>query len=147
MKQIVFIIFIFIIYPNITIANQTPPIIGKWTTIDDNSGKERSVVELYQKNNKLYGRILKFYPQPGEEADPVCKECTGEHENMRIVGMDILSGLTREGQEWNNGTILDPENGEYYNCKMWLEDGKLKIRGYLLFFYRTQTWLPYNGSI
>ena len=147
MKQIIFIVFIFILQPNIVSAGQALSIFGKWTTIDDNSGKERSVVELYQKNNKLYGKIVKFYPQADEDADPICKECTGEHENMRIIGMNILSGLTKDGQEWNDGTILDPENGEYYDCKMWIEEGKLNVRGYLLFFYRTQTWLPYNESI
>lgn len=147
MKQIAFIFLIFVIQPNITIAEQALPILGQWTTIDDNSGKQRSVVELYKKNNKLYGRIVKFYPQPGEDANPVCDECSGEHENMRIIDMEILSGLTKDGQEWNGGTILDPENGKYYDCKMWIEDGKLNVRGYLLFFYRTQTWLPYKDSI
>jgi uncharacterized protein (DUF2147 family) len=56
--------------------------------------------------------------------------------------MEIIDGLTRDGDEWNSGTILDPEDGKEYRCKIWLEDGELKVRGYLYFFYRTQSWLP-----
>jgi len=147
MRQLFFISLVFVLHATSVNAEQALSIFGQWTTIDDNTGKKRSVVELYQSNNKLFGRIVKFYPKPGEGTDPVCEECTGEHENMRILGMNILSGLTKDEQEWSNGTILDPENGEYYDCKMWLEDGKLNVRGYLLFFYRTQTWVPYNESI
>jgi len=36
---------------------------------------------------------------------------------------------------------MDPETGKVYDCKIWLENGQLKVRGYVAFFYRTQTWL------
>ena len=44
-------------------------------------------------------------------------------------------------EEWKDGTILDPENGSVYDCKLWVEGGRLKVRGYVAFFYRTQTWV------
>jgi uncharacterized protein (DUF2147 family) len=37
------------------------------------------------------------------------------------------------------GTILDPDDGKVYKAELWVEEGKLKVRGYLRFFYRTQT--------
>jgi uncharacterized protein (DUF2147 family) len=43
--------------------------------------------------------------------------------------------------EWEDGTIMDPDNGKVYDCKLWVEDGKLKVRGYVAFFFRTQTWV------
>jgi len=54
--------------------------------------------------------------------------------------MIILKGLKKRGTEWSGGTILDPENGKTYRCKIWLDDGKLKVRGYLGILFRTQTW-------
>jgi uncharacterized protein (DUF2147 family) len=36
---------------------------------------------------------------------------------------------------------MDPDDGKVYKSEVWLEDGKLKVRGYLGLFYRTQTWL------
>ena len=54
--------------------------------------------------------------------------------------MDIIENMTMVDETLENGTILDPENGKIYKCKIWLEDGKLKVRGYIMFLYRTQTW-------
>jgi len=59
-----------------------------------------------------------------------------------IVGMVIINDMEKDEDEWGNGTILDPENGKIYRCKLWVEDGKLMVRGYIAFLYRTQTWLP-----
>ena len=55
--------------------------------------------------------------------------------------MEIIRDLVPDGEAWNDGTILDPKNGSVYDCKLWLEDGKLKVRGYVAFFFRTQTWV------
>ena len=58
--------------------------------------------------------------------------------------MTIITDMEMDGAEWEDGEILDPENGKVYDCKLWIEDGKLKVRGYVAFFYRTQTWFPAN---
>jgi uncharacterized protein (DUF2147 family) len=42
---------------------------------------------------------------------------------------------------WSGGTILDPESGKVYDCKLWLENGRLMVRGYVAFFFRTQEWI------
>ena len=55
--------------------------------------------------------------------------------------MEIIRDLEKDGDEWEDGTVLDPEKGKIYDCKIWLEDNEtLKLRGYVAFFYRTQTW-------
>jgi uncharacterized protein (DUF2147 family) len=58
--------------------------------------------------------------------------------------MTIIRNLVKveDENEWEGGDILDPENGKVYRCKLWVENGKLKIRGYIAFLYRTQKWLP-----
>ena len=125
---------------------QAQDIFGKWKTIDDNTGKPRSVVEIYEKDGKAYGKILKLFREPGEDPDPICDECTDYRKNQRVIGMTIITDMVRDGDEWEDGEILDPENGKVYDCKLWVEDGKLKVRGYVAFFFRTQTWLPYTGE-
>ena len=56
--------------------------------------------------------------------------------------MEIIKDLVPDGDEYADGTILDPKKGEgkIYTCKLWMEDGKLMVRGYIAFFFRTQTW-------
>lgn len=124
-------------------------ITGKWQSIDDETGKPRSVVEIYEKAREYSGKIVKLYRKPGEDPDPVCEECPGTKKDQKIIGMEILTGMEydEEDGEYVNGQILDPESGNLYDCKIWLgEEGNLNVRGYLLFFFRTQIWLPYDGK-
>jgi len=122
----------------------TPAITGKWKTIDDETGKPKSIVQLYKKNGKLYGKILKLFRGPNEEQNPLCEECEGAKHNKPIIGMVIVNGLEYDDGEWEGDDgILDPNNGKVYDCKMWIEDDEpniLNVRGYISFLYRTQTW-------
>ncbi|MDP6909878.1 MAG: DUF2147 domain-containing protein [Flavobacteriales bacterium] len=122
-------------------AQRTTPI-GKWKTIDDNTGKTKSLVEIEERGGKLFGKILELFDP--EEPDPVCEECGSDDlRHMKpIVGLEIIRNMEKDGGEWEDGDILDPENGKVYRCKLWVEEGKLKVRGYIAFLYRTQTWLP-----
>lgn len=121
-------------------------IAGQWKTIDDVSGKARSVVEIFEEDGKFYGKIIKFFPGPDEIPDPVCDECKGDKKGKKIVGLQIIDDMVLQSDgRYEDGEILDPENGKVYDCKLWVEEGNLKVRGYLLFLYRTQTWLPYDG--
>ncbi len=38
--------------------NQT--VIGKWKTIDDETGKAKSIVEIYEKSGKIYGKVIEI---------------------------------------------------------------------------------------
>ena len=119
-------------------------IAGKWKTIDDETGKAKSIVEIYMKNGKAYGKIIKLFRNPSQEQNPICDKCTDNRKNQKVIGMTIISAMEKDGDEWEDGEILDPNNGKIYNCKLWVEDGKLQVRGYVAFFYRTQTWLKVN---
>ena len=142
MKKHILILFALALYASIGTA-QTD-ILGKWKTIDDETGKEKSIVELFMKGDKLYGKIIQLFREPDEEPDPLCKECTDDRKDQRVIGMEIVRDMESDDDEWEDGSICDPKNGKVYDCKMWLEDGNLKVRGYVAFFYRTQTWLPAN---
>ncbi|MBL0045081.1 MAG: DUF2147 domain-containing protein [Flavobacteriales bacterium] len=123
-------------------------IFGRWVTVDENTGKKRSIIEITERGGKAFGRLLKIFPDVGEDPDPICKECDEDDDrfNQKFVGMEIMRDMVRNGTEWGDGTILDPEKGSVYDCKIWVEpgagnEGKLKVRGYLMFFFRTQTWV------
>lgn len=114
---------------------------GVWKTVDDNTGKDKSHVEIYFKNGRMYGKIVKLIDKSGGE-NPLCTECKGLRKNKPILGMEIVDGLSKRKSDWYlDKGILDPENGKWYDCKIWLENNNtLKVRGYIGVFYRTQTW-------
>ena len=118
-------------------------VIGKWKTIDDSTGEPRSIVDVYERGGKVYGKITKLYRKPGEDPDPVCDDCETDNPRFmkKIIGMEIMEGLVKDDGEYGGGFILDPENGKVYRCKIWVEDNQLKVRGYIGPFYRTQNWL------
>lgn len=119
--------------------------IGKWKTIDDETKEAKSIVEIYEENGVLNGRIEKLFRKPEEDQNPKCEKCTGDKKDQLITGMQILKGLKKDSNtEWSGGEILDPKNGKTYSCKVeMIEDGKkLKVRGFIGFALlgRTQVW-------
>ncbi|MES2799452.1 MAG: DUF2147 domain-containing protein [Bacteroidota bacterium] len=118
--------------------------VGKWTTIDDDTGKKKSIVELYKVDSKLYGKITFLYPREGREENPKCTKCEDDRKNKPLVGLQIVRNLKWDGESWYGGTIVDPENGKVYTVKMWLNEDnpkKLNVRGYIGPFFRTQEWV------
>ncbi|MGE0590545.1 MAG: DUF2147 domain-containing protein [Cyclobacteriaceae bacterium] len=121
-------------------------IVGKWVTIDDETGDKKSVVEITERNEKLYGTITKLFRKPGEDPDPVCDECPVDDEryNKKVIGMEIIRDMSPDGNEYSDGTILDPKVGRIYRCRLWLDGENLKVRGYWGPFFRTQVWQRSN---
>ncbi|WP_372006109.1 DUF2147 domain-containing protein [Tistrella mobilis] len=126
-------------------AHGNPDAAGLWRTIDDETGKPRSLVRIAERDGRWYGRIEKLFREPGEDPDPVCRECTDTRAGQKITGMEILTGLVRDGLAYDGGEILDPKTGEIYDAKMTLSpDGNtLEVRGFigLSLFGRSQTWI------
>ncbi len=141
MKKIGFLLFACLMF---SICASAQSIVGKWKTIDDNTNKARSVVEIYEQDGKYFGRIINVFWNPDESPDNVCEKCTDDRKNQKIVGLQIIRNMEKKGSEYKNGKILDPENGKVYDCKIWIENGVLKVRGYVAFFFRTQTWYKYE---
>jgi len=117
-------------------------IIGKWKSFDDETLEAKSVVDIFENEGKYYGRIVRLFRNQDEDPDPVCSECSPEDPryNKKVIGMEIIKDMKKLGDEFSEGTILDPKNGRIYKCKIWLEGPDLKLRGYWGPFYRTQTW-------
>jgi uncharacterized protein (DUF2147 family) len=128
-----------------TLAAAAENPVGLWRTIDDKSGKEKSLVRVTESNGQLQLTIEKIFREPGEEPNPLCDKCPGEKKNKPVIGMQIGNGLKKDGDVWSGGEILDPQNGKTYKCKVWLEDKgkKLHVRGFIgvSVLGRTQVWL------
>ena len=120
-------------------------IVGKWKTVDDKTGKVLSDVEIYPQGDKLFGKITGLAePNDAQGKPKVCVKCSGPDKDKPIVGLVIIKDLTASGDRYKGGTILDPEDGKVYKAEVWREAGKLKVRGYLGPFHKTQTWLKGN---
>lgn len=128
---------------SIACASSSP--IGYWKTIDDVTGKPKSIVQIWKtESDVLVGKVIKVFPAKGKSAKAVCTKCSGIHHNQPVVGMLIVTGLQAKNQRWDNGKILDPENGKTYTCAMHVSENgkKLNVKGYvgLPLFGRSQTW-------
>ena len=118
----------FSLFATIIHAQVSTPI-GVWKTIDDVTGEAKSHIEIYEQNDMLHGKVVKLL-QRGP--DTICELCTGDKKNQPLIGMVILEGMKPNKKNWANGRIMDPENGKYYKCKIYMEnDNKLKVRGYI----------------
>ena len=129
------------------IPSEAQSVFGKWKTIDDRTGNPKAIINIYEKDGMLHGKVVKIL-EPGKE-EAVCDKCEGEKKNQPILGMKIIDGLEPGGSGvWKGKTLFDPEQAMTFRCKIWLNPdnpNELKVRGYLAFIYRTQTWIRAEG--
>ncbi len=113
--------------------------VGKWTTIDDKSGKPKSIVQITETNGVLTGTIVDLREGASEKT---CSKCAGDLKDQPLVGMKILWDLKKEGDQWTDGKIFNPTDGGTYASKAQLIDGgkTLQVTGSWLFIKRSQQW-------
>lgn len=133
------IIIILLCFTTLILRSQT--VLGMWKTVDDRDGVEKSYVEVYESDGKVYGKVTKLLKEP---ADKVCDKCKGERKDKPLMGMVVIEGLSKIKDYYGNGRIYDPVSGNDYGCSIWLEKDKpneLRVRGkHWSGIYRTQTW-------
>ena len=133
-NYLLFIVFAVLYQPGWT------QVTGLWKTIGDVDGKEKSIVEIYEEDGKLHGKVVKILPA---SAYTICENCDGELKNKPITGMVILKDLTKTSDGGEDGEVMDPGSGKVYSCYIKLESpDKLKLRGYIgvRAIGRTQYW-------
>jgi uncharacterized protein (DUF2147 family) len=117
-------------------------IFGKWKTIDDITGKEKGIVEIFEHKGKIYGKVIEIFE--ADKKHVKCDKCDDEEKNKPVLGMNIIKGLTKDNAIYNGGKVLDPKIGKWYHCKISLEGkDKLIVRGYIgiPLFGRSQIWI------
>ena len=128
----------------LAMAQEGSPV-GLWKTIDDTSGKPTALIRITEQQGELQGKIEKLFRAPSEDQNPKCVSCTDARKDQPIVGMTIVSGLKKTGNEYTGGEILDPKNGKVYKSKLTVRDGgkKVEVRGFVgvPMFGRSQVWL------
>jgi len=116
--------------------------VGLWKTIDDETKQPKSLIRIVEKDGALTGKVEKILT---DKVDAKCDKCTDERKDQPVQGMTIVTGMKRSGEHWEEGRILDPNNGKVYRSQMKLIEGgkKLEVRGYIgaPLFGRTQTWI------
>ena len=118
--------------------------LGLWQTISDTDGKATSEVRITSTPTGLVGVVEKALTTSNE---PNCDKCTDERKGQSKLGMQIIRGAKKaEGKDvWEDGNILDPNNGTVYKLKLTPIEGgkKLEVRGFVGFALlgRTQTWV------
>ena len=132
-----------LVVPMSAFAQASP--LGTWTTIDDTTGKPKSLIEVYHTaDGKLAGRVVQIL-QTTRGPDPLCDKCRGERRNQPIKGMVILWGMERSGDVWKGGQILDPASGKVYSAILRPVAGGtgMEVRGFMGFSLlgRTQVWV------
>lgn len=135
------LVLILALLPLAATAQNSP--LGRWKTVDDETGRVKSIVEVSEAaDGSLQGTVVEIlHSERGP--DPVCDKCSGANKDKPIQGMTILWGLRRDGEGWAGGTILDPAKGRSYRSKAELLDGgrKLGVSGCITFICRQQVWV------
>ena len=131
-------------------SQSSSPLLGQWKTIDDETGRIKSVVEITERDGSFYGQVIELFRLPEEDQNPTCTGCKDDRKDELSLGMEIVRNMKlADEMEWEEGTICDPKTGKIYECEMFLESdnlNELKVRGYIYFLYRTQTWLRVKGE-
>ena len=145
MKKLLLLILSFIFVVIALHADELSPV-GRWKTIDDETGQAKSIVNIWIENGELKGKIVELFRKPDEDQNPTCAEGSGDLTGKPMKGATIMWGLTEDKNGWwDGGKILDPKKGKIYNCKIRTieDDTKLQVRGYIkaiIRIGRSQVW-------
>lgn len=124
-------------------AVQAQSPLGRWKTIDDRTGRVKSIVEIRRATNgTLFGRVVEVL-HPARGSEPVCDKCRGADKDKPIRGMTILRDLREEGGgRFGGGRILDPAKGRDYDARLELQGpDRLGVSGCVAFICREQVWV------
>ena len=125
-------VIISLVLAMMSVAGYAQSVVGKWVTEGGDSQ-----VEIYQSGDKLNGKIVWLKKGDGQQD---IHNPDKKLQNRKLVGVNILTGLTKKGDKWEDGKIHNPKDGKTYKYTIWLDGNNLKVRGYVAMFYETQTW-------
>ena len=132
----------FALFSSVASAQMSP--VGRWNTVDDKTGEIKSEINVTENAGVITGNVTKLLRKDAKQ-DDVCDKCSDDRKDKAILGLQIIRGAKKaEGKDvWEEGKILDPENGKNYTLRLTPVDGgkKLEVRGSIGPFGRTQTWV------
>lgn len=115
---------------------------GLWLNHDENT-----VIEIYDENEKYYGKVYEILKLPEDRSKEYSKEQL-EKGKEKMKGRLILADLSFKNGKWKNGKILNPKDGSVKaNCSLFLAKNRkyLKLKISKGFFSTTKTWKRYEN--
>lgn len=124
------------------VAQMSP--VGHWHTLDEKTNEVKSQIQITESGGVVSGKIEKLLRKDTKQ-DAVCDECSDDRKGKPLLGLEIIRGAKKAADKnvWEDGKILDPENGKNYTLRLTPIEGgkKLEVRGSIGPFGRTQTWV------
>lgn len=124
------------------VAQMSP--VGHWHTLDEKTNEVKSQIQITESGGVVSGKIEKLLRKDAKQ-DAVCDECSDDRKGKPLLGLEIIRGAKKAADKnvWEDGKILDPENGKNYTLRLTPIEGgkKLEVRGSIGPFGRTQTWV------
>ncbi len=122
-------------------AQQHASPVGKWKTLDDQTGKAMTISEIYEaKNGTLAAKITENLGMAA-----TCTECSGKYKDKPYVGIVTLWNLkANKDGTWGGGNGYKPSEDRSFTAKsLRLIDGgkKLEVKGCVAFICKTATWV------
>jgi uncharacterized protein (DUF2147 family) len=118
--------------------------VGTWHTIDEKTKELKSEIVVTENAGVISGKVTKLLRKEADQK-AVCEKCTDDRKDKALLGLEIIRGAKKaDGKDvWEDGKILDPENGKNYTLRLTPIEGgnKLEVRGSIFGIGRTQTWV------
>jgi len=101
--------------------------------------ERNSVIEISECNESVCGNVVWLNPETLD--DGVTPEEAKSKSGEKVLGLTMLQGFEKAGDDWREGTIYDPGKDKTYSSRLErLPNGTLQVGGCISFFCQTQIW-------
>lgn len=140
MKNVLLICLISFFSQSFAQTVKADDILGTWLT-----GSGKAKVQIYKSGNKYNGKIVWLKNPTYDDGKPKVDKNNKDKakQSTPLMGLNLLKDFEFDDDEWEDGTIYDPEDGKTYSCNIKMRNGSLDVRGYvgLSLLGRTQIWI------
>jgi uncharacterized protein (DUF2147 family) len=141
MRKSIAVLFALPLMAVVSAASAQNSPVGRWKTYDEDTGKPRLIVEVYEGKGGLAAKVIDTLFQP----DAICTSCTGQNKGKPMKGMVIMWGQKPVGTgEYEGGTVLKLANGKTYKSKAKLMGNKFEVKGCVGPICKAQVWTREN---
>ena len=113
--------------------------VGNWTYVD---GPKTTYITTTEEGGQLKAKITKVTKDGKDDPSATCAKCSGDNKDKPLAGLLILWDTKKDGENWKDGKLLDPESGRQVAGKVEVLEGgkKLNVKGSVAFISKTQAW-------
>jgi uncharacterized protein (DUF2147 family) len=117
-------------------SNGAAPIEGDWLT-----DGATAVVRIGHCGPHLCGAVARVLAKGADVPHTDVHNPDPALRSRPLVGLPVLTGFTRDGDQWTGGRAYDAGSGRSYKAKLAPGgDGTLTVTGCILFLCKSQTW-------